>query len=89
MNVLRNRYGVDEERISLPEWLARLEEKSKLDFEAQKPFVALGFSDFLRSMGNGREDLTSLSENAARVSPLEMVPLSEDLLASWLEEWEF
>ncbi|KAK7190955.1 ochratoxin A non-ribosomal peptide synthetase [Paraphaeosphaeria sporulosa] len=52
LNVLRNRFSVDAGRISLPEWLNRLEERANLNLEEQKKYVALRFSDFLRSMGD-------------------------------------
>jgi thioester reductase-like protein len=89
LDVLRSRFGVDAERISLSEWVGRLEEKATLDLKEQRKYIALRFSDFLRSMGDGREDMTSQSENTAKVSQLGMTSLTEDLLACWLEGWRF
>ncbi|KAL1598059.1 putative secondary metabolism biosynthetic enzyme [Paraconiothyrium brasiliense] len=88
LDTLHNRFGVDAKRISLPEWLELLLEKARLDSTGQKKYVALKFSDFLRSMGDGREDMKIRCENIAKVSQMHIAPLTEDLLAEWLKTWE-
>ncbi|KAF2441511.1 hypothetical protein P171DRAFT_523500 [Karstenula rhodostoma CBS 690.94] len=89
LDVLHNRFSVNAEKISLPEWLERLEEKANLDPADHKKYIALRFSDFLRSMEDGRENMLSRSENTAKVSQLHIAPLTEDMLADWLKGWEF
>lgn len=89
LDTLLNRFSINSKKISLPEWLERLEEKARMDSADQKKYIALRFSDFLRSMGDGREDMRSRCENVANVSRMHMAPLTEDLLAEWLEWWEF
>ncbi|KAF2256018.1 acetyl-CoA synthetase-like protein [Trematosphaeria pertusa] len=89
LDTLRSRFGVDGQRISLPQWLDRLDEKAQADATEQKKYAALKYSDFLRSMGEGREDMRCKSENISKISQVSMIPLSEQLLAEWLAGWKF
>ena len=89
LDTLTKRFGLEAERVSLPEWLNRLEERERTDKEGQGRYVALKFADFLRSLGNGMDDMRCISDNIGRVSNLEMEPLSEELLAEWLRGWRF
>lgn len=83
LDVLHHRFSVEAERMSLPEWLGRLETAD------QKKYVALRFSDFLRSMGDGHEDMLVSCGNIKEVSSMRIVPLTEDLLTNWLKGWKF
>lgn len=89
LDVLQNRFSINAERMSLPEWLEKLEEKVRLNPADQKEYVALNFSDFLRSMGEGKEDMVIGCENILNVCDTHMAPLTEDLLVDWLQAWEF
>ena len=87
LETLRNRFGVDAENIGLPQWLERLEKRAHADSADREEYVALRFSEFLRSMGDGREDMRCRCGNIANVSRVVMTPLTEDLLAEWLGGW--
>ena len=87
LDTLSNRFGLDVERISLPEWLDRLDEEGRADAEGQQKLVALKIADFLRSLGDGMEDMRCVCENIGRVSKVAAEALSEELLEQWLREW--
>jgi thioester reductase-like protein len=72
---LQGRFGLRAKEVSLCEWL------DKLDPETLKLY------DFLRAAGSGREHNMMFSKsNALQVLP-ELAPITDDLLAAWLEGW--
>ncbi|KAF2785909.1 hypothetical protein K505DRAFT_368689 [Melanomma pulvis-pyrius CBS 109.77] len=75
-STLQGKFGLRVDLVSLPEWLARLGAgRSKL-------------YGFLTSLGSGREyDMFFHSGKALEVLP-EVVPITEDLLVTWLSGWE-
>src|SRR5689334_22224571 len=75
-STLQGKFGLKAELVSLPEWLTRL------------GAGRIKLYDFLRAMGSGREyDMFIQSGKALEVLP-EVVPITEDLLATWLKGWE-
>jgi thioester reductase-like protein len=88
LNTLIKHFNIAGVKISLPEWLNKLEEAAQTNPDA-KEYVALKFADFLRSMGDGREDMTCVSDNISKLAPIQMPPLTEELLVGWLQDWEF
>jgi thioester reductase-like protein len=87
LDTLTNRFGLEAERTNLPKWLDMMEERARTDTQGQGKYVALKFADFLRSMGEGMEGMRSVCGNISRVSDAESEPLSEELLAGWLQGW--
>jgi hypothetical protein len=89
LETLINRFGLDAEKIGLPEWLNRLEEKARSDTEEQGKLLALKIADFMRSLDDGMEDMRCVGENIGEVSTVEAEPLSMGLLEQWLRGWTF
>lgn len=72
---LQGKFGFRAKLVTLPEWLTRLGSRR------------MKLYDFLQAAGSGREyDMFFQSGNASEVLP-EIVPITEDLLATWLEGW--
>ncbi|KAF2832434.1 putative NRPS-like enzyme [Ophiobolus disseminans] len=87
LDTLSDRFGFGVERIGLPEWLYRLEERAREDAEGKYKLEALQLADFLRSLGEGREDMRCVCENIKGVSKVEVGPLSVELLEQWVRGW--
>jgi thioester reductase-like protein len=87
LDTVAKRFGLDVERVSLPKWLDRLEEMERKDVAGPGKFVALKFVDFLRSLGEGMDDMRIVSQNIGEMAEVEMEPLTGELMAGWLEGW--
>jgi hypothetical protein len=69
--------------------LNRLEETAPADTEVRQELLALKTADFLRSLGDGTEEMRCACENIDEVSWVEAEPLNTALLEQWLQEWKF
>jgi thioester reductase-like protein len=89
LDTLITRFGLDAEKVSLPEWLDRSEEKAGADTQGHEGLAALEIAGFLRSLGDGMEDMRCVCENIGGVSKVEAEALDMGLLEQWLQDWEF
>jgi thioester reductase-like protein len=89
LGTLIKRFGLVAEKVSLPEWLRRLKAKAEADTEGKEKLTALKIADFLKSLGDGQDDMRCISKNITRVSKVQAEPLSMELLEQWVREWKF
>lgn len=87
LDTLKNWFDIQAERCGLPQWIDILDKKVREDPEGE--YVALKFSDFLRSIDEGMDHMRCVSENLNKLPGGAMEPLTEDLLAKWIGDWEF
>jgi thioester reductase-like protein len=86
---LQKRFGLQAAEVSLPQFLDHLKQAtSSSDAASRSKLGTMKIYDFLRSLGDGREgDMKCQSDNAATVLEA-IVPITEDLLVSWLSTWD-
>ncbi len=89
LDTLSSKFDFNMTKLSLPDWLRKLDEQSQSDLENQSKYIALKFFDFLSSLGEGEEDMLSDCANIGLVSQAKTEPLTEDILAMWMRGWEF
>jgi thioester reductase-like protein len=88
-STLQKRCGLQAAEVSLPQFLDRLSQAtSSSDVTSRSKLGTMKIYDFLRSLGDGREnDMKCQIDNAATVSGT-IPPITEDLLVAWLKSWD-
>jgi thioester reductase-like protein len=87
LSALKKAFSFQAVEVSLPEWLDRLSGITSGSHEKRSGTRVSGIYEFLRSLGEGREeDMQCHTKNAATLLQ-DVVPLKEDLLMAWLRTW--
>ncbi|KAF1956304.1 acetyl-CoA synthetase-like protein [Byssothecium circinans] len=91
LDTLIHRFGIKGEKAGLPQWLEKLEAQAKAEnvHANNEEYVALKFLPFLKSLGEGTEEMRFACEKVKEVSKTSVTPLNEDVLEGWLRGWEF
>jgi thioester reductase-like protein len=89
LNTLMDRRGLDVDKVSLPEWLDKLDEKAREDAGDHQQLEAWKIADFLRSLGDGMEHMKIAGENIGKISKFEPELLNMELLEQWVRDWKF
>ena len=87
MGILIRHFTFDTEKVCLPYWLDKLENKAKEDISGHPKLIDLKFTDFLGSLGDEMEDMRSVCANIGEVSRAQPEPLSIALLEQWILGW--
>ncbi|KAF2011090.1 putative NRPS-like enzyme [Aaosphaeria arxii CBS 175.79] len=88
LNVLQKQLKLELASMSLSEWLNKLDQSLSPNPENLSGTPKLKIHDFLRTLGEGREDDMRCTINNAKTLVAHVTPLSEDLLAAWLMSWD-
>ncbi|KAF2202987.1 acetyl-CoA synthetase-like protein [Delitschia confertaspora ATCC 74209] len=76
--------------IPLSQWLKKLDEvRGSRDKEQLARYPATRFYNFLKSLGDGKEDMRFVVENVKEVVPEGLGEITKELVGIWLREWEF
>lgn len=76
------------EVVSLPDWINKLRQSADLSSADVAKFPALRLLEFYEDLGSGSNSLEYATEHTQTVSGLDLGPLGQELLASWLKTWD-
>ncbi|KAF2651929.1 acetyl-CoA synthetase-like protein [Lophiostoma macrostomum CBS 122681] len=88
MDAIERSLHVSAKEETLPKWLDRLEQAAEGSSIDAANLQAMEIQPFLRSLGEGREDLTRCHTSNAESMLGDVAQLSDALIADWFSSWK-